>query len=149
MLKYFISAFFVFVIVGCEKENPVENLVPENQILNGSFKISHNPETPQEWIEEGPIIMIFENHSYHYTGKFADTTKGRGYYFKDGIQDKGNYSISDNTISLKDYAVTYGLGRPEGSPSLYLNGEFEIKMLGESIFFIQKSYGQTIIILKK
>ena len=149
MLKFYLCFFFVFILAGCENENPVENLIPENQILNGSFKICYVPGTPQENIEEGSITIVFENNSYHYTGNFADTTKGRGYFFKDGIHDKGNCEVRENNISLKDYAVTYGL-ESFRTPSLFLNGDFEIKMIGRSIFFIQEMiYKQTIIVLRR
>ena len=36
MLKPLLVISFVFVLIGCQNENPVENFVPENQILNGS-----------------------------------------------------------------------------------------------------------------
>ena len=94
MLKPLLVISFVFVLIGCQNENPVENFVPENQILNGSFKIIYNLGTQLEYLEQGSIDISFENNSYYYTGNFADTSNGRGHIFKDGIHDNGNYLIS-------------------------------------------------------
>lgn len=146
MLKYFFIAFSFFLIFGCEKKNPVESFGIENQILHGTFKITYNIGTSQEYFEQGSISMMFENNSYNYTGEFSDTSIGRGHIFKDGIQDSGNYLVSDNTISLNDAAIIYGVGTPIGSPSLYLSSDFQINVFGNKISFIKEDFNKRILI---
>lgn len=143
MTRNFFILLFAVGLIGCQKENPTETIKMEGQTLSGTFEIVYNKGTSQEYSEQGTLSMSFESSSYHYIGAFQHTSTGRGRIFRDGIGDKGNYTLAHNRINLNDRAVIYGSGKITGSPSLYLSGGFQVLETGRTITLIKEENQRT------
>lgn len=145
-MKRYLFTISILYFFGCNTDPLLNETTITNRSYHGRFQITSINNSNSIYVESGSIQITFSDTIYNYKAYYYDTTFGRGKFFKDGLNDKGNYSKLSNKLIMQDYAVIFGLGTPTGSPSLYLNGQFKISKENHHIILTNKNEYQEYII---
>jgi len=150
MKLYLILAVLTFSLFACETERSTGPIFMDGRQMGGTFVVTYNEGTSQQYSETGTVTFLFRSGAYSYHGAFDDTTVGRGHFFKTGIGDQGAYSIMDNLLNLHDRALDIGTMNPIGVPSLYLGGQFQIREdRHRTIITQQETNRRSVLILSR